>query len=142
MPEGQDSENIQFLGLAGEAGALFSEYKKRRRDGASHAEYGNLVSEELGYLFWYLPKLVTEHGLSPSEIVEANLLRVNDRWNPDCGSFPALFGDSIDESEQIAIVEGFRFVALLLENGVGTVECHFTNEESRFSVPDLVGIRR
>jgi NTP pyrophosphatase (non-canonical NTP hydrolase) len=100
-PEGENSVVIPLLGLAGEVGTLVSEYKKRLRDGASHAEYKDLVAEELGDLLWYLANLASKHGLSLSGIAESNLLKVNDRWNPDRRSFPAFFDVENVVTEQL-----------------------------------------
>jgi NTP pyrophosphatase (non-canonical NTP hydrolase) len=100
-PGGDDSIVIPLLGLAGEAGTLLSEYKKHLRDGSSHAEYESLVAEELGDLLWYLANLASKFGLSLSAIAEANLVKVNDRWNAERRSYPPYFDDAYPESEQL-----------------------------------------
>src|SRR5436190_22949365 len=79
-PEGDDSVVIPLLGLAGEAGTLLSEYKKRLRDGASHSEYEPLVAEELGDLLWYIANLASKFDLKLSDIAAANLDKARDRW--------------------------------------------------------------
>lgn len=98
---GDDAIVIPLLGLAGEAGTLLSEYKKRLRDGGSHAEYEALVAEELGDVLWYLANLASKFNLSLSEIAEANLYKVNDRWNPERRTTPPFFDDLSPESEQL-----------------------------------------
>jgi NTP pyrophosphatase (non-canonical NTP hydrolase) len=100
-PQGDDSIVIPLLGLAGEAGTLLAEYKKRLRDGQGHVAYESLVAEELGDALWYVSNLASKFGLSLSEVAEANLLKVGDRWNPDCRSHPAFFDDAFPVTEQL-----------------------------------------
>jgi NTP pyrophosphatase (non-canonical NTP hydrolase) len=100
-PSGDEAVIIPLLGLAGEAGTLLSEYKKRLRDGGSHVEYESLVAEELGDLLWYLSNLASKFGLSLSEIAEANLSKVNERWNSECRSQPVFFDSEFPKSEQL-----------------------------------------
>jgi hypothetical protein len=45
--------------------------------------------------------VASKFNLSLSEIAEANLSKVNDRWNPDRRSYPPVFDDVFDESEQL-----------------------------------------
>lgn len=108
-PEGDDSIVIPMLGLAGEAGTLLSEYKKRLRDGEGHVAYESLVAEELGDILWYVSNLASKFGLSLSEVAEANLLKVGDRWNPDRRSYPAFFDDAFPPSEQLPRTFEVRF---------------------------------
>lgn len=107
--DGDDSIVIPLLGLAGEAGTLLSEYKKHLRDGSSHAEYESLVAEELGDLLWYLANLASKFGLSLSAVAEANLLKVNDRWNAEQRSYPPYFDDGYPEPEQLPRVFEVNF---------------------------------
>src|SRR5437660_9620398 len=100
-PDGDDSIVIPLLGLAGEAGSLLSEYKKRLRDGESHSEYEPLVTEELGDLLWYIANLASKFDLSLSEIAELNLAKVDDRWNVSKRSSQLFFDDSFPASEQL-----------------------------------------
>ena len=74
------SLTIAMLGLAGESGQLLSEYKKHLRDGDSHRLYKERVSEELGDLLWYITKVASEFGLDLSEVADANLSKVRNRW--------------------------------------------------------------
>lgn len=99
--QGTDSLVIPLLGLAGEAGALLGEYKKRLRDGASHTSYESLVAEELGDILWYTSNLASKFGLSLAEIAEANLSKVADRWLPERRSCPILFDAACPPSEQL-----------------------------------------
>lgn len=126
-PSGDDSVVIPLLGLAGEAGTLLSEYKKRLRDGASHAEYEPLVAEELGDLLWYIANLASKFDLSLNEIAEQNLTKVSDRWNSARRTLPVLFDETYPPFEQLPrefraafeerLVDGRRTV-LVACNGV------------------------
>jgi NTP pyrophosphatase (non-canonical NTP hydrolase) len=100
-PTGADAVIIPLLGLAGEAGTLLTEYKKYLRDGSSHAEYDSLVAEELGDALWYLANIASKFGLSLSEIAEANLAKVNDRWNVESWSYPPFFDEQCPQHEQL-----------------------------------------
>lgn len=73
---------IPLLGLAGEAGAALSEYKKLLRDGESHTQFSDRMSEELGDVLWYLSTVATRFGLQLSDVAERNLLKCENRWGP------------------------------------------------------------
>jgi NTP pyrophosphatase (non-canonical NTP hydrolase) len=100
-PSGDESVIIPLLGLAGEAGSLLSEYKKRLRDGGSHEQYQALVIEELGDMLWYMSNLASKHALSLSDIAESNLEKVNERWSLTYVSSPIFFDDTYDVGEQL-----------------------------------------
>lgn len=100
-PAGDDAVIIPLLGLAGEAGTLLSEYKKHLRDGGSHVQYESLVAEELGDLLWYIANLASKFRLSLNDIADANLLKVNDRWNVESRSHPPLFDTAFPQAEQL-----------------------------------------
>src|SRR5688500_18007720 len=102
-PSGGDSVVIPMLGLAGEAGTLLSEYKKRLRDGASHAEYEPLVAEELGDLLWYIANLATKFDLSLNEVAELNLVKVTDRWNSVRRTEPQVLDELSPPYEQLPL---------------------------------------
>ncbi|MDQ1441715.1 MAG: hypothetical protein QOG97_1943 [Acidimicrobiaceae bacterium] len=123
-PAGDDAVVIPLLGLAGEAGNLLSEYKKRLRDGSSHAEYEVLVAEELGDLLWYVANLASKFNLSLSEIAEANLYKVNDRWNADHRSYPPFFDHSFPESEQLPRTFEVSFTQRRLDGRMQTTAVH------------------
>lgn len=67
---------IPLLGLAGEAGQLLAEYKKRLRDGPSHVLFVDRVAEELGDILWYVANLASKYDLDLDEIAAANLKKV------------------------------------------------------------------
>jgi len=73
---------IPLLGLAGEAGELLTEFKKRLRDGESHIQFRNRFAEELGDLLWYLANLATKFGLDLDEVAARNLTKCENRWGP------------------------------------------------------------
>jgi NTP pyrophosphatase (non-canonical NTP hydrolase) len=74
------SEVIPLLGLVGEVGSLLGEYKKLLRDGASHRNFNDEVSEELGDILWYVANVATKYGLSMEQIARRNLVKTRERW--------------------------------------------------------------
>jgi len=87
---------IPLLGLAGEAGQLLSEYKKRLRDGPSHVRFVDRVREELGDILWYVANVASKYGLDLDEIAAANLTKTRARFGEDAG---VVLGSSDAESE-------------------------------------------
>lgn len=71
---------IYLLGLAGEAGSVASEYKKRLRDGSAHARWKPRMAEELGDVLWYLSAIAREVGLDLETIARQNLAKTSNRW--------------------------------------------------------------
>lgn len=67
---------IPLLGLAGEAGQLLSEFKKRLRDGPSHVQFVDRVAEELGDILWYVANTASKYGLDLDAVARANLTKV------------------------------------------------------------------
>ena len=76
---------IPLLGLAGEAGQLLSEYKKRLRDGPSHVRFVDRVREELGDILWYVSNVASKYGLALEDIAEANLAKTRARFGNEQG---------------------------------------------------------
>src|SRR5947209_8223854 len=107
-PTGAESVIIPLLGLAGEAGSLLSEYKKRLRDGASHTEYEPLVAEELGDLLWYIANVASKFDLSLSDIAAANLAKTKRRWETSSPG-PTFFDAELPTSEQLPRAFRMRF---------------------------------
>jgi NTP pyrophosphatase (non-canonical NTP hydrolase) len=68
---------IPLLGLAGEAGQLLAEYKKRLRDGPSHVLFVDRVAEELGDILWYVANLASKYELQLDDIAAQNLHKAN-----------------------------------------------------------------
>jgi NTP pyrophosphatase (non-canonical NTP hydrolase) len=71
---------VSLLGLAGEAGELLTEYKKRQRDGPGHERFVDRVAEELGDILWYVANLASKYDLNLDEIAKANLRKTRDRY--------------------------------------------------------------
>lgn len=76
-----DAKLVPLLGLAGEAGQLLSEYKKRLRDGEKHEKFVDRVSEELGDILWYVANVASKYNLSLDGIAEANLAKTRARYH-------------------------------------------------------------
>lgn len=71
---------VHLLGLAGEAGSVASEYKKKLRDQAAHPMWKARMREELGDVLWYLSTLATKLELTLEDIARANLEKTRNRW--------------------------------------------------------------
>lgn len=86
---------IPLLGLAGEAGQLLSEFKKRLRDGPSHVQFVDKVAEELGDILWYLANTASKYGLDLDEVARANLKKVHALYSTPAGAanYDAAFGE-------------------------------------------------
>ncbi len=91
---------IPLLGLAGEAGSLLSEYKKRARDGEGHTTFIAKVEEELGDVLWYMSNLASKAGLTLDDIAASNLDKTRGRWL-DEATTPILFDESFPLDEQL-----------------------------------------
>lgn len=71
---------VPLLGLAGEAGALLTEYKKLLRDGSAYISFRDQIGEELGDVLWYVANLATKFDLDLADIATANLAKTVGRW--------------------------------------------------------------
>ena len=89
---------IPLLGLAGEAGQLLSEYKKRLRDGPSHVTFVDRVAEELGDILWYVANLASKYDLQLDDIARQNLQKLAELYHP---GDPRLFDASFEQSERL-----------------------------------------
>jgi NTP pyrophosphatase (non-canonical NTP hydrolase) len=89
---------IPMLGLAGEAGQLLTEYKKRLRDGPGHVLFVNRVAEELGDILWYVANLASKYDLELNAIAEQNLAKV--RAHYDQAAAAHRFDADYSESER------------------------------------------
>ena len=76
---------VPILGLAGEAGELLNEYKKKLRDGDAHERFTDRVAEELGDILWYVAATATKFGLDLDEVAERNLRKTRARWGSHQG---------------------------------------------------------
>jgi NTP pyrophosphatase (non-canonical NTP hydrolase) len=112
---------VPILGLAGEAGELLNEYKKKLRDGDAHERFTDRVAEELGDILWYIAATATKFDLDLEDIVEQNLRKTRARWASrdseplllPARSFDSRFGDGERFPRQF--IADFR---PFVENGV------------------------
>lgn len=109
---------VHLLGLAGEAGSVATEYKKKLRDGAAHTAWKARMREELGDLLWYTATLATKLGLDLDDVARANLEKTKDRWlqggaEPLDGGFP--------DHERLPRSGDFEFIASVNDAGRPTV---------------------
>lgn len=94
---------VPLLGIAGEAGALLTQYKKLMRDGPAYTSFRDQVAEELGDILWYVANLATKFNLRLEDLASANLAKTSGRWGGPGGrppTQPILFDESYPESEQ------------------------------------------
>ena len=76
----KDRLTIPLLGLAGEAGTLLSEFKKRFRDQDSYELFRPFLKEELGDILWYVSNIATVMKFDMNEIAAENIRKVRERW--------------------------------------------------------------
>lgn len=69
------------LGLADEAGEVLGTIKKlyRDHDGEKDPEFYGRILKEMGDVYWYLAMLADELGIASSEIISANVKKLQDR---------------------------------------------------------------
>jgi NTP pyrophosphatase (non-canonical NTP hydrolase) len=94
-----DGIMIPLLGLAGEAGELLTEYKKRLLDGDAHTQFRDRFSEELGDILWYVANLATKLQIPLGEVADRNLLKCEQRWKRPLSSRRA-FDEGFPTSER------------------------------------------
>lgn len=130
----EHAQLVPLLGLAGEAGQLLSEFKKRLRDGPSHIRFVDRMSEELGDILWYVANAASKFGLSLDAIANQNLLKTQGLYSSitkpaqldasfkDGEKFPRSFVLSFDEYKDAGKVEvrtsfdGVMIGAVLTDN--------------------------
>ncbi len=99
-----DSEDpmVPLLGLAGEVGALATEFKKKRRsDGIAYTGFDEVVVEELGDILWYLAALARRIGIPLSTIAGENLTKTRARWLPSNKSSARSFDEGFPEEQRL-----------------------------------------
>lgn len=103
LPDDDDNDRLvlPLLGLAGEVGALASEWKKRRRDQTGYRAFTEEVREELGDAMWYMAILAERAGLTLSDIAQANLDKTDDEFGTGQHVPQHFYDDGFDESEQL-----------------------------------------
>lgn len=96
-----ESLKVPLLGLAGEVGALLSEYKKRVRPGGeSYVGFDTTVGIELGDILWYLAALARRVNRPLSEIAHTNLVKTRDRYVTNDGSLAFSFDQGFPEGQR------------------------------------------
>ena len=69
-----------ILGLCGESGEIAELFKKHKRIGGWHVELDKeKLKLELGDLCWYLTRIATLYGMTLSEILDANVEKLDKR---------------------------------------------------------------
>lgn len=117
---------IYLLGLAGEAGSVASEYKKRLRDGAAHARWQPSVAEELGDVLWYVSAIACEVGLDLESIAQQNLIKTRGRWLTE----PlAPLDTDFAQSERLPRQGEYKFVPVASKGGRPAVELWFDGRQ-------------
>jgi NTP pyrophosphatase (non-canonical NTP hydrolase) len=116
---------IYVLGLAGEAGSVAAEYKKRLRDWDAHSRWRPRITEELGDVLWYLSAIAGEVGLGLEQIASDNLVKTRGRWltgpqQPLDGGFP--------DTERLPRQGEYTFVPVTGKTGRPAVELWFDGE--------------
>ncbi len=99
---------VALLGLAGEAGAVLTAYKKQLRDGPADPEFRARIREELGDALWYLSTVAHHLDLDLGDIATANLSKITDRWRPTAAdAIP--FDTDLEPNEQLPRQADFTF---------------------------------
>jgi NTP pyrophosphatase (non-canonical NTP hydrolase) len=104
LPDDDDNDRLvlPLLGLAGEVGALASEWKKRRRDQTGYRAFDEEVREELGDALWYMAILAERAGLELSDIAAINLSKSDDQFGAPETLVPQHFyDDDVAETQQL-----------------------------------------
>lgn len=68
---GPEGLRIPLLGLFGEVGSLLTQPKRRQREKATFASYGDAMTEEFGDVLWYLSNLASRHRIPLSALAQA-----------------------------------------------------------------------
>ena len=76
-PEDRE-EDYLMIGLANEVGELLGKHKKKIR-----GDYVNFADklDELGDVCWYLARLFDHYGVSHTEVLHRNFVKLTDRQN-------------------------------------------------------------
>lgn len=108
LPRRSDQLVVALLGLAGEAGAVLTAYKKQLRDGPADPGFRTRMREELGDVLWYLSTVAHQLNLDLGDIATANLTKITDRWRPTpADAIP--FDTDLDPHEQLPRQADFTF---------------------------------
>lgn len=117
---------VHLLGLAGEAGSVAAEYKKKLRDRDAHPMWKARMREELGDVLWYLSALATKLDLTLEDIARANLEKTRNRWLPTAGDqFDAEYADH----ERLPRSGTYDFRAFTNEEGRPAIQVYLDGAE-------------
>ncbi|MEU3117224.1 nucleoside triphosphate pyrophosphohydrolase family protein [Micromonospora chalcea] len=108
LPAGGDHVTVALLGLAGEAGAVLTAYKKQLRDGPADPEFRARMREELGDALWYLSTVAHHLNLDLDDVATANLSKISDRWRHTPADAIPFDGD-LNANEQLPRHADFVF---------------------------------
>lgn len=94
------SLSVPMLGLAGEAGNVLVEEKKRFRGDSKIAGWNSFIAEELGDLLWYVATVARHIGLSLSEVAENDVQRLR-RSSPGAPEYERDFDGDFPDVERL-----------------------------------------
>lgn len=110
---------VPLLGLAGEVGALLSEYKKYLRDGSAHQRFKEQVAEDLGDLLWYVSNVAGKFDLNLEDVARSNLEKIASRWPSGVdGRAYRLLDEKFPEHEQFPRSFQVKFGETATDKGV------------------------
>lgn len=75
----KNNQSYLALGLNGEAGEVAELVKKSIRDKTNEKEYRSNMKKELGDVLWYVAMMAEANGFNLSEIMEANISKLQAR---------------------------------------------------------------
>ena len=110
---------VHLLGLAGEAGSVASEYKKKLRDSDAHAWWKHRMREELGDVLWYVATLANKLELDLDDIATANLHKTRNRW---LATRLEILDAEYPEHERLPRNGAYRFVSTTTDEGRPAVQ--------------------
>lgn len=112
---------VHLLGLAGEAGSVAAEHKKKLRDGDAHGMYKARMRAELGDVLWYLTAIADHLDLDLGDIAQANLEKTRSRWlASEIDQLDAAFPDG----ERLPRVGDLEFRSTTSDTGRPAVEIY------------------
>ena len=79
---------VALLGLGGEVGTLQTAQKKLVRNDEPRTDATSVATEDIGDVLWYLADTATRLGIDLSDVAQANLAKIAQRWQPHGYGFP------------------------------------------------------
>ena len=117
---------VHLLGLAGEAGSVAAEYKKKLRDRDAHPMWKARMREEMGDVLWYLSALATKLDLTLEDIARANLEKTRNRWLPTASD---QFDAEYPDRERLPRRGTYDFRAFTNEDGRPAIQVYLDGTE-------------